>query len=1659
MFNYSLVFQRVDVVLDFEQLNLKGSTHINARLDGEIASNETEDEKTFMLQIFLPIIGNALYKRVVINDVDINYKLVKSVNPANKNDIIDESCKNVDLLTFEGLHLSAQPLCDSVMYVEVDPKASDLRIDIYFEYYQMDGISSEIHFDKHWLLPRGSTNYKEYTIFSSGSLSTCWFPTLFQSGNKASKDTKYELNVTVPVDYSVISGFSLRQDLLDGEMNEHMTTKTYSFVSDDATLKFLNNKPRFGLFVGEFDFWNGLESRHYDQELKDEDDIHSEVEDEIAHLTTGATFDMPKNSTLIYVTLKGFGYLLESTNIATMMCLDVYKRTLDIDLPPIYLIYLPYTGFKESVNISASLRTQNYVDTKRCSSYTGSENHLHSCFLDSLTQVYNDMYYKSGTNMIVYSLDCLHSFSDISHDPKCMEKRIAIALGLSSLYFKEVKHASRDLHLNIILQSYLLDNYIKRNFGVVESKIRLWAKREAFATHVELYGDPYPLCTGKSYTTSHILMSSFVFILKAQLFTSVLDNLFSSSLFLQDNFIVYILKKWIFGDDKFRFKRNLDDTQKEVGNSNVLRGDKFWDFVRDEIVLRYVTYWNAKPQNRLSVDNQLSAEMSLVDIIRRGVEHDPLSSIITNYNNLVKSFVFGTGCPQVNMGFILQLQRKGTSMDHLAFRVDIKSLQPPQDVDTDGKTVYSLCKMAGISGANILSAYLRLARIMQINDQPNLDRYVYERVLEIFNINYDKCINIPHLLDFGDFTDSLGFISFSEVGQLRKNLALYQIWHDTVDLVGRDGNFTMGFGYIGMHPLHFCLGSGPLWDCVEALRQTCDINKIVETLVDNGSSYCGRHIHNDTVKRQFNRGRLPIASIGGFALWRQIYQQRALLYNPEDNFFMSDTTDSDTPVPLSAGFAKKWIFPFVSEIVEDDGVRENIRLVGDLIPVSYPVNPRAKRGRKKVALKGVAEDIEAEEVLGKNLYIGQYSDSDRLMIDWMKMLYMGMHPEMTQLDNRSVVAKVCSKTRLPLLWIRIDPNFSTISRMRRCQSSGMWEQQLLSDNNIFAQMEAACALGSFGRSEHFLSSESPLIDSAAKKLDLAIKRHKSHPSIRSRCLYSLVCLHNRDFRQHRNIQSIFTKYLSSFSINSNTVNQWHPSEARFMIDFFKSLALLRDKKGYSLQLSIDIFSTVLENMNGKNFLVHATNIVEACSFLKIPPCTTTHTPSTQPPNRILEHLDASADVNNYTDCLRIENLWNILWHLFRLDGIPGSCSPNRMLTSAFLICISRQPVFLSLCNSKFETEKDLGFVFDFIYFIPLLQHVSLKNQAAFELGQTYSDKNVYHAAIRATIQVLIQSLYVLQHPTVVIEQPKDKNPDTDEENPSNDDADLISRRTISAMDERIKNGDFHIALKAVSHIQRINMLQKALGILEAVKCTYILHRLLNNWELKLYVWDALSEVIIENSHSCPIIFSSLDSTIIKEIRNYLLVVLKSSCISSRPFDLKLFVKVHKVQSVLLGFGTLFEDDPKPDQKLVSDRLERLQSGLSMPKIAAFKRVHSDAETGSNADWQSIVLEAVRALKELPQAHWFLRDPEKSFKGYRNIVKHPTWLNKIESKAVNKNYAIPMQFKADMTLLFKNAKTFNKADSVPYRDVMILEEQFDTLWPCIVRAFQRNAKNP
>ncbi|UKK02525.2 hypothetical protein MACK_002618 [Theileria orientalis] len=1756
MVSYKLIHQKVDVTLDFDNYTLKGFTHLKLRkIDGNGVERVQNDEK-YMIPVSLPLVGNSVYKRVLLDDSEVQYVVLKPVDNAIKSKILENSYNGVDLMSYEGLHLSVQSLNDSIMYIEIDPAKLEFGLDIFFDYYDMTAMNSEIYFEKHWILPRASTNYREYKLLVSAKSSNCWFPTFF---NQEHRCFKYEFNVTVPVDYNVICGFPMREGLGERQVTQYMTTKTYRFASFNVTdhelsmnnsefsmgvQKFeLNGTDRaqtlggalyesFGIFAGQFDFRDGLR-------VEKKEEIPEEVDsDEELVQMSKSTFELKTNSKLIYVTLRGFGYLLEPTNVATTLCLETYKSVLEMEMCGLYLLFLPNGTFPESMDLSSCLRSQNHVDFKRCSGFTASENYLFCSFMDPMTRMYHDLYYKSGGNMVVYSLDVLHSFTDLTHDPKCVDKRIAIATGLSSLYVRKVDNAAKYLHLNLMLQSYLVDQFIKRNLGTTEHKLRLWSRRELFATMVELVGDYYPLTVATDGNSSdnsslwkgaavkedksagekakkrdrpshtseiseQVLMEDVVFMLKCQLIPSVLESIVANTSFLTESFIVTLFKRFLSkwsgrpksskrsegtsgtydGSDNNNVSGDVNsgvgDGSSVTGNQNSVNDategfdnsfhagatagasaaasvvtkanssasgdasvdghnaanvdaskedDNIWEWLLREVLARYVLFWNSKPQNRLNKDKKLAVEMGVQGILRKGDEHDQLRVCITNLQNLVKSYIYGTGCPQISMGLILQLQRKGTSMDHLSFRVDVNSLQPPLDINDQGQTKYTLIDITSQSAKNLYNIYSKLLQLTHYTQQSNSeigeDAVVYKMLLNIFNVT--TIGPKDDIVDFGDQRDNMGLMSFSEIGLLKKKMCLHQTFFDSVDMIGRDGNFVMGFGYIGNYPWPFCLGYGPLWDCVEMLKNSCDINKITDLLIDNGTNYCGTTIKTD-YKLQYNPGQIPIATSGGMPYWKLVLVQQSLIQNE------TKKTEDKSMLCLSGGYAKKWMFYLISDIVEDDGVRESIKLLGELVPISYNVNPRATRGRKKVALKGIAEDLEKDlqnsavgtftTNTGSNTYLGLYSECDRHLVEWMKHLYMSLHPELTQLDNRSIVAKICSKTRLPLLWIRVDSGFSMLARIRRCQSGSMWEQQLQSDNNIYSLIEACQALGSFGKSEYI--SDNPLAESACKRLDAVVKKQKAHPYIRARCVYSLVCLYNRDPRQHAYLYGFFTKYLTRLANLSI-----HPAEARFITEFYKAMCLLRNEQGFTPDFVLDILSNTIENLTGPSTLTQATNLMESASYLNPPDVT---------------HTSLGGIGHN-----SVFNLWDYMWHMFRLDGIPGSCSPGRALASKFLLCLSRQPVFLKLCVERFKNERDLGFDFDPLLFLPLRQHVKHKFQSAFELSQNYNSMLVQRAAIRLALQLLLQCSYRFKLSV--------------EASPNSSDA--SSRRAKYTNSEvafeyllvnELFSEGVDATLEAVEPERRLRLLYQTAGLLECVKCACFLFHVVRSPELKIALWDMFYNVLFDTCMSKPILFLNISSATLQRSRRYMLVILKKASVSKLPFYLKLFPKIHKAYSLLFGFGTLFPKDPKPDKNFVNQRIHRLTSGLSMPKIASFKRAYGEGESGSGDDWQNVALEAVRALKEIRQSHWFHKDPEKEFKAYRSLIKKPIWLNKIEQKALNRAYTIPMQFKADIALLFKNAKLYNKVDTIPYKDAVMLEEQFDTLWPCIVKAFQKKAR--
>ncbi|SBT32021.1 conserved Plasmodium protein, unknown function [Plasmodium ovale wallikeri] len=178
-------------------------------------------------------------------------------------------------------------------------------------------------------------------------------------------------------------------------------------------------------------------------------------------------------------------------------------------------------------------------------------------------------------------------------------------------------------------------------------------------------------------------------------------------------------------------------------------------------------------------------------------------------------------------------------------------------------------------------------------------------------------------------------------------------------------------------------------------------------------------------------------------------------------------------IPLSVD-EHKFFFSFLKiEIIEDDGIRVVKKyLINNTTPFRFSVNARPEKGRKKVAFKHETlllskngNYINKNNVNNEDNYVnktvkfvGLTNDSDRYMIEYCKQKILKKDKSLLCLDNRKLVAKICSKNKIPVLWMRVDSDFFILGRIRRTQSISMWIQQLNNDNNIFSQLESSFAL-------------------------------------------------------------------------------------------------------------------------------------------------------------------------------------------------------------------------------------------------------------------------------------------------------------------------------------------------------------------------------------------------------------------------------------------------------------------------------------------------------------------------------------------------------------------------------------------------------------------------
>ncbi|PHJ15982.1 bromodomain-containing protein [Cystoisospora suis] len=161
-----------------------------------------------------------------------------------------------------------------------------------------------------------------------------------------------------------------------------------------------------------------------------------------------------------------------------------------------------------------------------------------------------------------------------------------------------------------------------------------------------------------------------------------------------------------------------------------------------------------------------------------------------------------------------------------------------------------------------------------------------------------------------------------------------------------------------------------------------------------------------------------------------------------------------------------------------------------------------------------------------------------------------------------------------------------------------------------------------------------------------------------------------------------------------------------------------------------------------------------------------------------------------------------------------------------------------------------------------------------------------------------------------------------------------------------------------------------------------------------------------------------------------------------------------ILSIIRSIGNL-EEIRRCDYSSSLEHELCLKAGSRQRKMWSFKRKYID-NLQHTAHWIDVAIEAVGVLMELPEAVWFIPDPETTVDYYRSVIQEPMWLKKVQAKLKARLYKLPYHFKQDVALIFRNARTFNRPEDRPYRDCCVLEQKFNRLWGCINQAFQRDA---
>ncbi|KAH0482246.1 MAG: hypothetical protein KVP17_003395 [Porospora cf. gigantea B] len=682
----------------------------------------------------------------------------------------------------------------------------------------------------------------------------------------------------------------------------------------------------------------------------------------------------------------------------------------------------------------------------------------------------------------------------------------------------------------------------------------------------------------------------------------------------------------------------------------------------------------------------------------RPFHHHNIEKLFVDLTEFRLCFLNRLGTTQVCVSLFIHLSKRGKSQERVIANVDQSPLSPPPAVTKEGASSWMW----------IARAAPRLF-MNDFQDEDGLRQALAENSVQ-------------------DLYATSGVPKLDEALKPHGRFPAFCCF-DPVDVMTRDAKQGFGFGFVGLEATPICGGKGPLF---YASLHRMTVEKAVTTLpgnhVPSGATASQLFVHRSAPPQDpFGLKIAPLtSSIGGQPEWflpctalillRGLSLPLAAVDEPDrlgrltvncvTGLAVSSSVESFWPLTVKlevceeAGTSAAWLVlktPYPRGLAADL-MSEERTTVAATVPATEGAKPEDDASKVSAMLSA---RIASTRHL-KQQFVGHLSTTD---CDFLNNMELGMHAGVFDPLNRVEIARTLPEAGLPFLWVRngAASGIGLLVRFRRCQSPGMWENQLENDPSPSMVLEAIEALSRI------------IQDTGTVRLVRLMRRHDFPPSVRGAAALGLVRIHNSissstngDTEKMEFIMAALVDYFAVFvyekplsrmflvsdrDVQNLLVSQpnlnrpYFLSERLFIMHLYNGLSLLRGRDGLTppgaLRLVLSIIQEVQAEKSDRGvhtrFTSQILSILADAALPEIP----RFCPESNPDARAPEVVDF---------------LFSHVWRLYRLD----ICFPSPFQTHSehFLRLTAKQPALRLLARQAHH--KLHGTAFDPLMLLPIV---------------------------------------------------------------------------------------------------------------------------------------------------------------------------------------------------------------------------------------------------------------------------------------------------------------------------------------------------------------------